>query len=139
MIFQLFRKFLVGKLLCKVCNVARPNRAVRRAKRPFVPADIPLDPGFALTSKWGGALRQAKPQWTQELQAPQALRDHSIVEPSLLPALRRPGHGVEQNQSIDYYLRNYRNAGYGGKQDERQRGKKAATIVSRNSLAVLER
>ena len=122
-----------------MCNVARPNRAVRRAKRPFVPADIPLDPGFALTSKWGGALRQAKPQWTQELQAPQALRDHSIVEPSLLPALCRPGHGVEQNQSIYQYLRDYRNAGYGGKQDERQRGKKAATIVSRNSLAVLER
>src|SRR5258708_35554949 len=125
MIFQLVRNFLVGKLICKVRNVACPNCAVRRAKRPFVPADIPLDPGFALTSEWSGALSQAKPQWTQELQAPQALRDHSIVEPSLLPALRRPGHGVEQNQSTYHYLRAYRNAGYEGAQDERQRGNKS--------------
>ena len=124
MIFQLFRNFLVGKLLCKVCNVACPNCAVRRAKRPFVPADIPLDPGFAMTSEWSRALSQAKPQWTQELQAPQSLGNHSIVEPSLLPPLCRPGHGVEENQSIDQDLRDYRNAGYEGKQDERQCGKK---------------
>src|ERR1700730_7514899 len=106
MIVQLVRNFRIGKLLCEARDITCMNCAARRVESPFVAADIPLDPGILMAGEWSGLLRQGKFHPMEESYASQSLSNHSVVQPTLLPALCGPGHRVEENQAVYQHLRN---------------------------------